>query len=71
VYKRQHMIDALGRNDRGSVDLKAYNKLLISLDREGRALSTLATKMRLSQQSTYDKTKRKASQSGAKPWEVQ
>jgi hypothetical protein len=37
-------------------------------EREGRALSSLATRMRLSQQTTYDKSKKKPLQ-GKKPWE--
>jgi hypothetical protein len=51
-------------------DVDAYNQLLIMQDREGRAISSLATRMRLSQQSLYDKSKRKLPASGKKPWEA-
>lgn len=49
-------------------DLKDYDRLLKMQEREGRALTSLATKMRLSQQSTYDKSKKKPAQS-RKLWE--
>ena len=48
--------------------IKDYDRLLKMQEREGRAISSLATKMRISQQSTYDKSKRKGV-SGRKPWE--
>jgi hypothetical protein len=51
-------------------DVDGYNQLLIMQEREGRALSSLATRMRLSQQTTYDKTKKKPLQ-GPKPWDDQ
>jgi hypothetical protein len=47
---------------------KAFDRLYKMQEREGRAISSLATKMRLSQQSTYDKSKRKPGQT-KKPWE--
>lgn len=49
-------------------DLKDYDRLLKMQEREGRAVSSLATKMRISQQSTYDKSKKKPAQS-RKLWE--
>lgn len=54
--------------DAEAFDVEAYNQLLIMQEREGRALSSLATRMRLSQQTTYDKSKKKPA-SGRKPWE--
>lgn len=47
---------------------KAMDRLLKMQEREGRAISSLATKMRISQQSTYDKSKKKPV-AGRKPWE--
>lgn len=47
---------------------KAMDRLLKMQEREGRAITSLATKMRISQQSTYDKSKKKPSGS-QKPWE--
>lgn len=48
--------------------IKDYDRLLKMQEREGRAISSLATKMRLSQQTTYDKSKKKPS-TARKPWE--
>ena len=49
-------------------DVEDYDRLLKMQEREGRALSSLATRMRLSQQTTYDKSKKKPGQT-RKPWE--
>ena len=55
---------------RKAFDVDAYNQLLIMQEREGRALSSLATRMRLSQQAAYDKTKKKPSTiQGKLPWD--
>jgi hypothetical protein len=47
---------------------KGFDRLYKMQEREGRAISSLATKMRLSQQSTYDKSKKKPV-AARKPWE--
>lgn len=49
-------------------DLLAYDRALKMQEREGRAISSLATRMRISQQTTYDKSRKKPN-SGAKPWQ--
>lgn len=49
-------------------DVDEYDKLLKMQERESRALSSLATRMRLTQQATYDKSKKKPGQT-RKPWE--
>ena len=49
--------------------LERYDSLLRMQEREGRALSSLATRMRLTQQATLDERKRKPQTSGKKPWE--
>lgn len=49
-------------------DLRDYDRLLKMQEREGRAITSLATKMRISQQSTYDKSKKKPSGT-IKPWQ--
>lgn len=52
-------------------DFGEYDKLLKAQEREGRAISSLATRMRLSQQATYDKTKGKGRAArGKRPWEA-
>ncbi len=54
-----------------TLDLPQYDKLLVMQEREGRALSSLATRMRITQQSLYDKSKKAPSNSVRKPWEAQ
>jgi hypothetical protein len=49
--------------------LERYDFLLRVQEREGRALSSLATRMRLTQQAMLDEKKRKPQTSGKKPWE--
>lgn len=52
----------------GSV--KALDRLFKMQERESRCLASLATKMRISQQSTYDKSKTKGDRTPARrPWE--
>lgn len=51
-------------------DLERYDKLLKMQEREGRALSSLATRMRLSQQTIHDREKKKDKVKGGKKlWE--
>lgn len=60
------LVDAM---DQGTedFDLNQYDQLLKMQEREGRALSSLATRMRLSQHSTYAKTKTKGA-TAKRPW---
>ena len=46
-----------------------YDLLLKMQEREGRALSSLATRMRMTQQTQYDKSKKRGSGAVKKPWE--
>jgi hypothetical protein len=46
-----------------------YDRLLKMQEREGRAISSLATRMRISQQSTMTEKKRKPALTLPKPWE--
>ncbi len=57
--------------DQESFKIEDYDRLLKMQEREGRALSSLATRMRMTQQSTYDETKRKPVEKKAKPWSIQ
>jgi hypothetical protein len=54
--------------DGESFNIPDYDRLLKMQEREGRAISSLATKMRISQQTTYDKSKKKTAQAH-RPWE--
>jgi hypothetical protein len=56
-------------DDNAEFSLDAYDKLLKMQEREGRAMSSLATRMRLTQQSTFDK-ERKKGKAGKKPWQT-
>ena len=52
------------------LDVQLYNQLLAMQEREGRAISSLATRMRLSQQSTYAPDKAKGKRGLTRPpWE--
>jgi hypothetical protein len=53
------------------LDVQQYDRLLVMQEREGRAMSSLATRMRITQQSLYDKSKKAPSNSVRKPWEAQ
>lgn len=61
------LIAAIEKSD--GFDIEEYDRLLKMQEREGRALSSLATRMRISQQATYDKTKKKPP-AARKPWEA-
>lgn len=64
----QLITQAEGEDD---LDIREYDRLLAAQEREGRAMSSLATRMRMTQQSTYtaDKTKGKVRGPKAKPWD--
>jgi len=51
------------------LNLMTLNSLYMMQEREGRAITSAATKMRITPQSTYDKTKKKETQ-GKRPWET-
>lgn len=50
-------------------DVDHFDKLLKMQERESRAIASLATRMRISQQSLYDKSKRRKP-AGPRPWEA-
>ena len=60
------LIDAAESSD--ELDLAKYDMLLRMQEREGRALSSLATRMRLTQQATYDPKRKKPAQEKP-PWQ--
>jgi hypothetical protein len=66
----QLIADAENPKAKGAgLDVDAYDKLLKLQEREGRAMSSLATRMRLTQQTTYD-PKRKKPIEAKRPWEA-
>ena len=50
-------------------DLREYDVLLKMQEREGRAMSSLATRMRMTQHSTYSDQRTKRNRTSGKPWE--
>jgi chaperone required for assembly of F1-ATPase len=50
-------------------DIVAYDRALKMQERESRCIASLATKMRISQQTQYDKSKKRGSITPSKPWE--
>lgn len=51
-------------------DVDQYDKLLKLQEREGRAMSSLATRMRITQQATFDKERKKGkSPQSKRPWQ--
>lgn len=51
-------------------DIADYDRLLKMQERESRCLASLSVKLRISQSTTYDKSKKKPAQT-RKPWEDQ
>lgn len=51
------------------LDLEQYDKLLKMQEREGRAISSLATRMRITQQATVRAEKARKPSQVKKPWE--
>jgi hypothetical protein len=51
-----------------SLEVENYDRLLKMQERESRAIASLATKMRIAQQSTYDKSKKKPTLA-KRPWD--
>lgn len=55
--------------DGETFDVIEYDRLGKMAERESRVIASLATKMRLTQQATYDKSRKKGSAGVRKPWE--
>lgn len=62
----QKIIEALESEKEFDVD--AYDKALKMQERESRCIASLATRMRLTQQTTYDKKRNKGNGGNRKPW---
>lgn len=68
VIAARRIAQLIGQHEvAGDFTIEDYDRLLKMQEREGRALSSLATRMRISQHATYDK-KRKKPIEGARPW---
>ena len=53
---------------RKKFEIGTYDRLLAMQEREGRAISSLATRMRITQQATYDKSRKKGEVVSSEPW---
>jgi hypothetical protein len=51
------------------LNVRDYDRLLKAQERESRCIASLATRMRISQQSSYDKSRSKPDEPATKPWE--
>ena len=70
VVSSRHVAQLIAKAEKAkTLDIDHYNKLLAMQEREGRALSSLATRMRLSQQGTYDVKKTKGAIVTENPWD--
>lgn len=72
VVVAKHVAELIQDIEKGDeIDVGEYDKLLKMQERESRVIMSLATKMRLSQQSSYDKEKTKGKRKDARaiPWE--
>jgi hypothetical protein len=61
------LIDEFEKGD--DFEIEQYDRLLKMQEREGRAISSLATRMRVSQQTTVSKGKGKPVKASKRPWE--
>lgn len=60
--------DYLDPSKADKFDLKTYREILKSEEEQSRAISSLATRMRLSQQATYHPEKKKPGPKNGPPW---
>lgn len=65
--RRVAQLIAQHEDDDAHFNVDDYDRLLKMQEREGRAMSSLATRMRISQHATYDKTKKKPIEA-PQPW---
>lgn len=69
VVSQRHVADMVATLEAsGDFDLDKYEQLLRMQDREGRAISSLATRLRLTPQSTYSEQRKKRPTATKKPW---
>lgn len=70
VVSSRHVSQLIEQLELGkTVDVSEYDKLLKMQERESRILLSLATKMRMTQQSTYHPEKVKGAAKVMRPWE--
>jgi chaperone required for assembly of F1-ATPase len=69
VVAARRVSQLVAAEEAGDLDLSQYDQLLKMQEREGRALSSLATRLRITQQSTLT-AKTKKPPSVRKPWEA-
>lgn len=72
VVRARHVGEMIERaTSSHELEIADYDRLLKMQDRESRAISSLATKMRISQQATTNHRGNKRPTQARKPWEIQ
>jgi hypothetical protein len=69
VVAARRLAQLVAAEEAGELDLNRYDQLLRMQEREGRALSSLATRLRITQQATLSAKAKKPTQV-RKPWEA-
>jgi hypothetical protein len=69
VVAARRLAQLVAAEEAGELDLDRYDQLLRMQEREGRALSSLATRLRITQQATLNAKAKKPTQV-RKPWEA-
>jgi len=69
VVAARRVAQLVASEESGDLDLERYDQLLRMQEREGRALSSLATRLRITQQATMSEKARKPS-TVKKPWQT-
>jgi hypothetical protein len=69
VVAARRLAQLVAAEEAGELDLDRYDQLLRMQEREGRALSSLATRLRITQQATLSAKAKKPTQV-RKPWEA-
>lgn len=70
IVRARRLAQLLNNTEKSEeLDVKEYRDLLRSEAEQSGVLMSLATKMRISQQSTYDKSKKKPAGGTTRPWD--
>lgn len=71
VIQSRRVAELIEQLTGGKFEIVDYDRLLKMQERESRAIAALAGKMRISQSTTYDKSKKKGPVISLKPWETE
>lgn len=72
IVAARHVAKLIENCESGNtIDVEEYERLLRMQEKEGRAISSLATRMRLSQHARYDAKKKTGGATRKRPWEIE